>query len=220
MAAKAYLEGFKAYEPDQMISTYAVESYVDHYDLQASLEDAQGYVFMHQEFNLPAANDFSRSFNIQSRKEQVIRDIARQYAALHIINEGYFGNSDLLKNEDTSDESISSEQIDLSSMKILGYIPPEELLKEYDTDSLLNAKAQQTKVCGADGVGSSVVTFEFNGNKYCFCFDAVQYENKWYIRRLGGDISTLLGIPNDLVGIMPIDALEKSEVEKLIVPIA
>ncbi len=220
LAAKAYLEGFKAYEPDQMISTFSIESYVDHYDLQESLEHVQAYVFMHQEFILPAVNDFSRNFNIQSRKEQITRDIAGQYAALHIINEGYFGNSDLLKNEDTSDESISSEQIDLSSMKILGYVPPEELSEEYDTDSLLNTKAQQTKVCGADGVESSVVIFEYNGNKYCFCFDAVQYENKWYIRRLGGDISTLLGIPNDLVGIMPIDALEKSEVEKLIVPIA
>lgn len=126
---------------------------------------------MHQEFNLPADNDFSRSFNIQSRKEQITRDIAGQYAALHFINEGYFGSSDLLKDGDTSDESISSEQIDLSSMKILGYIPPEELSEEYDTDSLLNTKAQQTKVCGADEVGSSVVIFEINGNKYCFCFE-------------------------------------------------
>jgi hypothetical protein len=225
LAAKAYLEGFKAHELDQMISAFSIESYVDHYDLQASLENVHAYVFMHQEFNLPAVNDFSRGFNIQSRKEEILRDTVKQYAAVYNINEGYFKNSTLLKDEDISDENISSkliellDQMDLSSMKILGYIPPEELSEEYGSNGRLDIRAQQTKVCGAENVESCVVIFELEGNKYCFCFDAVQYKGKWYIRRLGGSISTLLNIPFDLAGITAIDSLEKSEVEKLIIPI-
>jgi len=225
LAAKAYLEGFKAHELDQMISAFSIESYVDHYDLQASLENVHAYVFMHQEFNLPAVNDFSRGFNIQSRKEEILRDTVKQYAAVCNINEGYFKNSTLLKDEDISDENISSklikllDQMDLSSMKILGYIPPEELSEEYGSNGRLDIRAQQTKVCGAENVESCVVIFELEGNKYCFCFDAVQYKGKWYIRRLGGSISTLLNIPFDLAGITAIDSLEKSEVEKLIIPI-
>ncbi|WP_349947730.1 hypothetical protein ABFV83_04385 [Lacrimispora sp. BS-2] len=225
LAAKAYLEGFKAHELDKMLSAFSIESYVDHYDLQASLENVHAYVFMHQEFNLPAVNDFSRGFNIQSRKEEIIRDTVKQYAAVCITNEGYFKNSTLLEDEDISDENISSKlkellnQLDLSSMKILGYIPPEELSETYGSDGRLDITAQQIKICGADNVESGVAIFELEGNKYCFCFDAVQYKDKWYIRRLGGSISTLLDIPSDFAGITPIDALEKPEAEKLIIPI-
>jgi len=226
LAAKAYLEGFKAHELDQMISAFSIESYVDHYDLQASLENVHAYVFMHQEFDLPAVNDFSRGFNIQRRKEEIIRDTVKQYASVYIINEGYFKDSTLLEDVDISDENISSKliellnQLDLSSMKILGYVPPEELSEEYGSDGRLDIRAQRTKVCGADRVESCVAIFEVEGNKFCFCFDAVQYKGKWYIKQLGGSISTLLDIPSDLAGITPIDALEKPEVEKLIIPIA
>lgn len=224
-AAKAYLEGFKANELDQMISTFSIESYVDHYDLQSSLESVHGYAFMHQEFNLPAVNDFSRGFNIQSRKKQIVQDIAKQSSAVCIINEGYFRKSTLLDDEDISDENISSvliellNQLDLKSMKILGYIPPEVLSEVYGSEGFLDTKARQTKVCGADSLEGCVVVFELEGNKYCFCFDAVQYKDKWYIRQLGGEISSLLGISTNFIGIMPVEALEKPEAEKLIVPI-
>jgi hypothetical protein len=225
LAAKAYLEGFKAHEFDQMISAFSIESYVDHYDLQASLENVRAYVFMHQEFNLPAVNDFSRGLNIQNRKEEIMRDTVKQYAAVCITNEGYFKNSTLLEDEDISDENISSKlkellnQLDLSSMKILGYIPSEELSEEYGSNGRLDIKAQQAKVCGADNMESCVAIFELEGNKYCFCFDAVQYKDKWYIRQLGGSIATLLDIPCNFAGITPMDALENPEAEKLIIPI-
>lgn len=195
-AAEAYLESFKGNELNQMISTFPVESYVDHYDLQAYLEGVQAYAFMHQEFNLPVVNDFSRDLNIQSRKKQITRDIVKQYAALCAMN----GE-------------------DLSSMKILGYISPDEVSDEYGSDGSLAKMARQKEVYGADRVESCVVVFELEGNRYCFCTDAVEYKGKWYNSQLGGQISALLGISSDFAGIMPIAVLDEPEVEKLIVPI-
>ena len=175
---------------------------------------------MHQEFNLPAVNDFSRGFNIQSRKKQITQDIIKQYAALCIINERDFRNSTIMEEENVSSTLTElSNQLDLSSMKILGYIPPEELSEVYGSDDCLDIRTQRANVCGADRMESGVVIFELEGNKYCFCFDAVQYKDKWHIRRLGGQISNLLNLYTDLAGITLIDSLDKPEAEKLIIPI-
>lgn len=219
-AAEAYLEGLKANELDQMLSTFSVESYVDHYDLQANLENVHGYVFMQQEFNLPVVNDFSRDLNIQSRKKQIIKNIVKQYAALCVINGMDLRSSAVMEEENIS--SIPTElldHLDLSSLKILGYLSPEELSEVYSSEGCLDIRIQQAKVCGASEVESCVVVFELDGSKYCFCSDAVEYKDKWYIRRLGGEISTLFGIPDDFAGIIPVAALDNPEVMDVLVPI-
>lgn len=219
-AAEAYLEGLKANESDQMISAFSVESYVDHYDLQANLENVHGYVFLQQEFDLPVVNDFSRDLNIQSRKKRITEDIVKQYAALCIIDGKDLRNSNVMEEENSSSMPTElSDQLDLSSMKILGYLSPEALSEVYGSAGSLDSRARQAKVCGAGSVESCVVVFELEGNRYCFCTDAVEYKDKWYIRQLGGQISTLLDIPVNLAGIMPVAALDEPEVEKLIAPI-
>lgn len=91
-SAKAYLEGLKANDLNSMISTFAVESYVDHSDLQAQVEFYNMYFFMSQEINLPVTDDFSRDLNIQSRKKEIVQEIVKQYSALCILNGDYFGN--------------------------------------------------------------------------------------------------------------------------------
>ncbi|WP_313182133.1 hypothetical protein [Lacrimispora sp.] len=232
-AVKAYLEGLKSSDFKRMAETFAEEMHLDdilrQYTVLCQLElNTDSYIQLKEDGDAKQFMKkltFTRGFNIQSRKEEIIRDTVKQYAAVYNINEGYFKKSTLLLDEDISDENISSkimellDQLDLSSMKILGHIPPEELSEEYGSNGRMDIRAQHTKVCGADNVESCVAIFELEGNKYCFCFDAVQYKDKWYIRQLGGSISTLLDIPSDLAGIMPIDALEKPEVEKLIIPI-
>jgi hypothetical protein len=221
-AAEAYLEGLKANKLNQMLRTFSVESYVDHYDLQAYLESVQAYVFMQQEIKLPVVNEFSRDLNTQSRKKYIIEDILKQNAALYAINGEGIDNS-MVTGEDEENISLTltelPNQLDLSSMRILGYISPDRISQEYGSDGNLAKKVQQAKVYGADKVESSVIVFELKGNRYCFCSDAVEYNGKWYNRQLGGQISTLLGISADFAGIMPIDVLDEPEPEKLIIPI-
>lgn len=218
-AAKAYLGGLKSNDIDQMISAFSVESYVDHYNLQASLEYLQGYFFMRQELNLPVINDFSRDLNIQSRKNYIIKDIIKQYAALCVINRTDLSNSNGMEEADVSTmQTELSGQLDLSSMKILGYLSPEALSEVYGSERSQDIRTQRARICGATRIKSCVVVFELEGERYCFCMDAVEYKDKWYIRQLGGQISDFLAIPVNLVGIMPVSALSKPEVEILIIP--
>ncbi|WP_124065463.1 hypothetical protein [Clostridium sp. E02] len=217
-AAKAYLGGLKSNDIDQMISAFSVESYVDHYNLQASLEYVQGYFFMQQELNLPVVNDFSRDLNIQSRKKYIIKDIIKQYAALFAISRTDLSDANGMEEDYISTISAELPEFDLSSMKILGYLPPESLSEVYGSERSLDIRTRRAKVCGANRMESCVVVFELKGERYCFCTDAVEYKDKWYIKQLGGQISTLLTIPVNLVGIMPVSELDKPEIELLIIP--
>lgn len=222
-AAKAYLEGVKVNKPDQVLSTFAVESYVNQYNLQAYLEDVGAYVFLRQEYNLPAVNEFSRDLNIQYRKKQILDDILKQYVAFSSIK-GVNQGDDIIKGEGEKNTSSSltemSNQLNISSINVLGYISPEKVTEMYNLKESLSVRDRQAEICGAKKMDSSVIVFELEGNKYCLISDAVEYNGKWYNKKLGGHLSSLLGLSPDSAGIMPFQALNDLEAEDFITPIS
>lgn len=223
-AAKAYLEGLMANDLNGMMSTFAVESYVDHYDLQAEIEFINGYLFMMHELNLPVADDFSRELNIQSRKKKIVEEIVTQYSALCLINGDFFGNAPIEEKDlETEEDSFLKlaemlNAMDFDSMKILGYIPYSALHDAKDLGKFQKNIDRQAAQCGADRMEGSIVAFELMGNKYYLCLDTIEYNGKWYNKRLGGNLASILSNPVDLGGNMIPPAEEEAELETLMIP--
>lgn len=222
MAVEAYLEGLKAGDLDRMMSAFAVESYVEHYNLQAYLEQMGSYRFLEQEISLPVADGLSRSMDIQSRMKEAASQSAGQFAAVCILNGNYYGNMPIPETQPGSADYVQEmaniiDAADMDSMKILGYIPPEKLSKGYGSDDSRKTRAGQAEICGADKQESCAVAFEIGGNKYIICPDTVEYNGKWYIKNLSGQLSTQLSISDMLKGTMPMDKESLPGVEKEIV---
>lgn len=202
-AAKAYLESLKEYDIDQMISTFAVESYVDGYDFLANLERDMGYRLMSVLFNLPVVNEFSREINIQSWKKEVAGDIAAQYSSLFTV----YGLHD------------DAGELNLASIKVLGSIPAKTLLERYPSATAESLMKQWAKLSGAQQVDSSILVFELNGSKYCLFTDAIKYNGRWYNWKLGGFMSGCLGYSYSLMGIVPADSISNLDLNASMLPI-
>ncbi len=219
MAVKSYLESLAANDQDKMIGAFAVESYVDHLDFQTRLETTGGYVFMQQEINLPVVNGFTKDLNIQSRKKEIQRRFLEQYTALGVFSEKDM--SDLVQTGKLNVSSALSEmpkRLNLNSIKVLGYINPEQLSESYGTDKFQDLRLRRMKIYGSDKAESIAVVFEFNGARYIICTDTLKYNDRWYIQQLGGELSMQLGFDSNYSGIMLVDYLENPEIDNLILP--
>ncbi len=70
-AASAYLEGLEAHDLEQMSSTFSIENYAEHYDLQAFSEYYQACFFMKQDVSLPPVNSFVKAMIGYERKNRL-----------------------------------------------------------------------------------------------------------------------------------------------------
>ncbi len=76
------------------------------------------------------------------------------------------------------------------------------------------------KVYGADDTESIAAVFELNGARYNICIDTVKYEDRWFIRELGGELYSLLDFDYRCAGILPADYLENTDIDSLILPLS
>ncbi|WP_277408745.1 hypothetical protein [Lacrimispora xylanisolvens] len=76
------------------------------------------------------------------------------------------------------------------------------------------------KAYGADDTESIAAVFELNGTRYIICIDTVKYEDRWYIRELGGELSSLLDFDYRYAGIMRADYLNNPDIDSLISPLS
>ncbi|MBE5990927.1 MAG: hypothetical protein E7247_00865 [Paenibacillaceae bacterium] len=219
MAVRKYVEYLAANEQDKMIGTFAVESYVDHFDFRNRLENTGAYIFMQQEFNFPSVTDFTRDLNIESRKNDIRLNLLEQYTALGVFSE--IDTADLVQTEDLDVSFALSElpkRLNTSTIKILGYISPEKMSESYGSDDFQDIKLMRMKAYGADDIESIAAAFELNGVRYIICIDTMKYEDRWYIRELGGELYLLLGLDYRYAGILPADYLNNSDIDSLILP--
>lgn len=219
-AAAGYLEGFKAHDMEQMISTFAVESYADHYNMQAEMEMLQCYVFTQEDVSLPPVNDFVKDMISYERELQMIADILVQGNALYLFDEFYRNDSDVTQENETFDWEELIEKIDWDAVQILGYLPLESLSDFVAPEYLIKTQSRNAEIYGADETENCVIVYEYEGGKYCLFMETVKYNGKWYNYKIGDQVSGVLGIYAEFAGAGPLEAVgDSATMESLIVPV-
>jgi hypothetical protein len=77
-AARAYLTFLKDQNLSGMLSTFAIESYVEHYDLESFIKRLRSY-HPALTIKLPNTNEYTKELNIGMRRSQISDQIVRQY---------------------------------------------------------------------------------------------------------------------------------------------
>jgi hypothetical protein len=213
-AAKAYLEALRDQDVDAMLSTFAVESYVAHYDLEAMVERLKAYM-PNLEIRLPNTNEYNRQLNIASRRNQLAAMIVNQYI--------YYNAPDALSDgapimfEDSGKIADFIEDLErdtgdyvFADLEIGDTLEPEDVSDMYMTDMNLENIARQAKTFGADedDVANVAITFEADGEDWVFCPQAVRYDGKWYLQSAQGNLAILANMTVFSGGIAPVDMLE------------
>ena len=210
-AAKAYLTGLRDQDINAMTEAFAVESYVDNYNFEASVDRMQAYV-MNADIFLPNTNDYTRTLNVASRRNKITTYIIMQYMTYNNPEQLNNGMTVTFSEEDTLtvQEFVAKFEQDtkkyiFEDLEITGTMPPEELSEMYLNDKNQQNIAKQSKVFGADAedVANVVITFEADGQTWVFCPQTVRYDNKWYLQSSQGNLASLLGMSIYTGGISP-----------------
>lgn len=213
-AAIAFLDGLKAQDWEQMLGTFSVESYAEHYDLQAYTEYTQTYVYMKQDVSLPAVNEFVKAIVIRDRKKKVEKSIRQQGKGLYFSSKYTKGQAPM--QEDTFHEwEDITEKMALESINVLGVITDDAVDKLVGADIIEkmrdNLAPQKAALLGADQIKDCIIVYECEGESYLLFMETASYDGKWYNNEIGNGIATALGIPIEYVGAVPIELIGNEE---------
>ena len=198
-AVSAYLDALSKADLDAMISTFAIESYEKHYDLEAMIERVTVYT-PGLTLNLPSDNEFTKNINIKQRQGYVVREIKSQYMTLFVPDSEALqtGTTQFDDPQDISRllETLSNQEHveSLNTLKFVEFRSPGSLNELYDTEINQENIQKISKVIGAQKLENIVARVRIDGNMYLFCFDAACYEGRWYIHSLGGNIGNFLNL--------------------------
>ena len=202
-AVKAYLAALKKSDMDACVKTFAVEHYVKYFDQIAYheyIDSASG----HDEMPFPSEGGaLAQSLSKYKRLEQITSEMDFQYMHLTGLDSAFPENSLVL--QFTSDTEIAdyvakqkkSQKSLFASLRFVKFEDPAGIADGYYSSEKNQATLQKwAAYLGAKEVRSIVAQVQVNGETWRFCFDTVNYQGKWYVYRLGGDASYLLGYSN------------------------
>lgn len=222
-AVSVYLEGFKNMDLEQMMSTFAIASYVDEYDFEGQIERIRGYSY-NLEVKLPNATPLARDLNMESRRSSISSSILKQYVSLSSLKVS-LADTQAFEDEKEAKEFAGRfgrnlEDVKTDTMKLLGFIPPEELSDIYAMDVNKKNIAKLAEIYGADEMVSCAAVFELDGETYLMCADTASYGGKWYLTGLGGNLGSILGIDSFKGGLLPLSGMDYDiDWKELMVPV-
>lgn len=210
-AVMEYLQGLKEQDIGKMISAHAVETYIDHFDLQAQLVRLRTYM-MSMVPRLPNTNALARSINIESRKNEIVQSILWQMTTI-CLPEQDFSQAVAFGGEDTEKEAVAFVSglddalgaVDFSTLEVLRFIPPGAIAEMYATEANQKNLRAQSAVYGADEARSVVAVFTVDGKAGALCCDVMRYGDQWYMFRCNGNIGVLIGLSAFTGGVAAID---------------
>ena len=219
-AILAFVEGLQKSNLDQMISTFAIESYCTHYDLAMQmqrLDSFQPSLLLMNGAISPMANDLMEQISVESRRASVVQTIKMALfntAADHMslnedttyrdIFESFFNGMPIYGPALGEDGTLSGlneilaaiQNIpDFSGMNVskpISMVCLSKLNDNYLSQPQLNAFFCQSLPIGADGITDCGIILENEEEAYLLTMSAVRYGDRWYNYDLGGNISSVL----------------------------
>lgn len=218
-AVTAYLEGLKNQDYDQMLSTFAIETFCENYSAELNFKRI-GMInssYLTGTTNSPIINDneLIKECNISNRTYSVANSITKQLYIMsyskHTDNEA-LGNLLLdLKNISLYGNSKDAELADIladlqdfpdfSSLEILELIPGMYLNSHYLNSNNLGVLDRQLRIYGADAFLSVCALIDVDGTKMAMFFDVIRYDGRWYNYTFLGNLATIMGLNSYSAGL-------------------
>lgn len=199
-AVEMYLEGLREQDIAKMISAYAVETYVDHFDLQALLTRIGAYT-TGMSPRLPNANPLLRDINVEARKNEIMQSIVLQLSAI-CTPEWDFLTPTTFDRDHIDEETAAFVEalgdaynaVDYGALKILYFVPPESISEHYASEKNQENLRANGAPYGADEVRSVIGVFTLGDMVCALCCDTMRYGEDWFLFRANGNIGALIGL--------------------------
>ena len=183
-AITAYVKAFRNGDIEKMISTFAIESYVDCYDLEAYLTKTNSYQFYNAEVGLPNKSDYQESINKYTRQNYIVRQIKNGYFTLTNIDSSRSIVAFSRDNSDTEIETLLN-QLDYPNLdKKLSRITIGNVLTKDDFD--INQETYSGSVefnyqyLSVDDFCDVAIEITFGGEEYYLFMLTAKIDGRWY----------------------------------------
>lgn len=203
-AALAFAEALQSGDVRKILSTFAMETYVDSMDMEEYLSATGPYMVS---TGLVSSDDYSKEIRLIQRQY----DIARYFGYLY-INYTEFGmpeNMAPVSNRDMKpyDEFIEAMTVEdweniLGEMEIGDVLTLGEVLPDEDTEEMDDRLKAIAKQYGCDNVVPLAVEVTLDGVEYYLCVNVANYDGTWYNLKLIGVIGSMLGADSTSCGLV------------------
>ena len=191
-----------------MLATFAIETYVENVDAQASLWRVRA--FMPGNSALPLGGDHQLQMAAAKRYAELANTLYYQWLALSWPDEyGEFGAQAVMFQDEAEVEAFRAALAEndvaplLEALELIEFIPVQNIDENYLSQNSLRMRAQQAAAYGCDAMSDVVARLSIGGEEWYQCMDVARYGEKWYNLSLIGYIGHLLGLSLYSGGLVP-----------------
>lgn len=207
-AILAYAKALNEADISAILSTFAVETYVENYDLEEYVDWTHTYIVANA--MLPNSDDYTTEINIRMRESQILRQLSNIYT-IYSLGEESFSTAISIPNDqfDDADDLVDNLTVDnwIEILSELEYdtevLYAEDVVNESAIDGMEKNLDKQCDYYGAKEIVSLALEVELDGEDYYLCMDVARYDDKWYNLNQVGMIALLLGAPSYCGGLVP-----------------
>ena len=201
-AALCYLAGIKNLNFDQILSAFAWETQVDHFDYKAHITRAKGtdptYVP-----GMPAANALLRSAMLEQLRDEQINAICRAIE-LYVNDELLTSGRPTLmfKTEDEIEEYFqrcdNGKIENLATMENIRFYTSDDLTEGlFSSDKVQRNYLRQNAKYGADEIKDMIVAADIGENTIIIAPTVARYGAQWYLVNVFSTTQSILGIESN-----------------------
>jgi uncharacterized repeat protein (TIGR02543 family) len=213
-AARAYLTFLKDQDLSGMLSTFAIESYVEHFNFESFIQRVRSYMLSFP-IKLPNTNEYNKELNIGMRRSQISDQIVSQYM-YHQTPDQVNDMSPTTFSDNLQDIADFVETFErdtanylFKDLVIVGILEPDSLSGVFGDERNQQNIARVAEYLGVEkkDIANVAITFDADGRRWLFCPQTVRYNNRWYMESLMGNLALLEGLDSFSGGIMIHDNL-------------
>lgn len=208
-AVAALVRGLQNQSVDEMMASFAVESYVENFSLEQMIEVTG--VYMTESGWFPGGSDLAMQLNREKRKTEISRQLSTQYE--NLVQAQYIESEENIFRYEDGEETVSEfietlfpynfEELVIETDGVC--IDPSFLIGSYASETMKKNTQRQLEYLNGDDIESVLPLIRVNGKTYLACIDTILYGDKWYVLELNGTMGSMMGLSEKYGGLLPVD---------------
>ena len=202
----AYAEALKTGDVSKMLSTFAIETYVKNYDLEAYLDYTRA--FSPNQGTLEAHTPYTQEINFIARQYQITQQLKNMYTLIALGEDAFtsiitFNGAPYDDPDDFLDDYVMDDWMEtLAKMRVDDDF--QYLDDFFDTDTVDSMEEHLDDQCdfyGCKEIVPLALEIKLDGEEYLMTINVARYGDKWYNLTLNSSIALLLGAPTYSAGL-------------------
>ena len=202
-AVEAYVEALNRGDADDMLSAFAIETFVNHCDAETAMQRLQS-ISPVTFITMPVNGAYSRSLLINARRAQITNSLVQQYIQISAqLQNATVPLQDAAARQEMLDRFANSPANAWEgNVKLVGWVNPALLSDKIAYPMNMVSAMLQSAYYDPDDLAWEVARLNVAGEDAVLLLQCAKYGDRWYIAELNGIPGMALGVPVTAAGMI------------------